>query len=111
MTSSDSGHVWCEPRGRSGWTINGRSEENGSLGQSRDGLDPLGLRLPWLGAWDPDNCSIHSLPLLSQIPNSFIKLSFSLPKLIITHVPLVIWSNEPRLMKGMLDGLSGQCRG
>ena len=55
MTSSDSGHVWCEPRGRLGWTINGRSEENGSLGQSRDGLDLLGPRLPWLGVQDPDS--------------------------------------------------------
>ena len=54
MTSSDLGHVWCEPHGRLGWTINGCSEENGSLGQSRDGLDPLGPRLPWLGAQDPD---------------------------------------------------------
>ena len=54
MMSSDSGHVWYEPCGRSGWTINGRSEENGSLGQSRDGLDPLSPRLPWLGTRDPD---------------------------------------------------------
>ena len=60
MTSSDSGHVWYEPCGRSGWTINGRPKENGGLDQSRFDLDPLGPRMPWLGARDLDTGSVNT---------------------------------------------------